>query len=108
MDNVYMMYALQMFFLMATFERKGYAIKNFGDYSSKEQDLNNCLRYLRTFFHNFISKSCVIAFFKMTPFREGKGITQRQVLTSIAVYKQAKGMEGESFGCFLDGKASSS
>jgi len=53
----------------------------------------------------FLSKPCIIALFKTTPFREGKGITQRQVLTSIAVYKQEKGMKGESSGCFLAGKA---
>lgn len=35
----------------------------------------------------------------MTPFREGKGmITQRQVLTSIAVHKHAKEMESHLAG----------
>ncbi|KAK2534312.1 hypothetical protein Q9233_004156 [Columba guinea] len=42
MDNVCMTYALKMFFLMTAFEQKRYAIKNFTDYSSEEEDLNNC------------------------------------------------------------------
>lgn len=52
-------------------------------------------------------KPCVTVLFKMTPSREDKWITHRQVLTSTAVYRQAKGMEEKSSGCFLDGRASS-
>lgn len=49
-------------------------------------------------------KPCVTVLFKMTPSREDKWITHRQVLTSTAVYRQAKGMGKSHLAAFWMGE----